>query len=86
MSGMQPRALLRQTVWPALAGIAQAASIAWPGSGQALGWLQVLSLTLFSQAMMMLPLVFWALCAILANVFPAMFLWLASTTSVLHLI
>lgn len=31
--------------WPACAGAAQAASIAWPGSGQALGWLQVLSLT-----------------------------------------
>ena len=32
------------TVWPALAGAAQAASIAMPGSGQAQGWLQVLSL------------------------------------------
>lgn len=31
-------------VWPALAGAAQAASIAMPGSGQAQGWLQVLSL------------------------------------------
>lgn len=33
------------TVWPALAGAAQAASLAMPGSGQAQGWLQVLSLT-----------------------------------------
>ena len=32
------------TVWPALAGAAQAASIAMPGSGQAQAWLQVLSL------------------------------------------
>jgi apolipoprotein N-acyltransferase len=31
--------------WPACAGAAQAASIAWPGSGQAQAWLQVLSLT-----------------------------------------
>jgi apolipoprotein N-acyltransferase len=35
-------------LWPALAGAAQAASIAWPGSGQALGWLQVLSMTLLA--------------------------------------
>jgi apolipoprotein N-acyltransferase len=34
----------RPTVWPALAGLAQAASIAMPGSGLAQGWLQVLSL------------------------------------------
>ena len=34
--------------WPVSAGAAQAASIAWPGSGQALGWLQVLSLTLLA--------------------------------------
>ena len=32
------------TVWPALAGAAQATSIAMPGSGQAQAWLQVLSL------------------------------------------
>jgi apolipoprotein N-acyltransferase len=31
-----------------LAGAAQAASIAWPSNGQALGWLQVLSLTLLA--------------------------------------
>ena len=36
--------LRRPTVWPALAGLAQAASIAMPGSGLAQGWLQVLSL------------------------------------------
>lgn len=35
-------------VWPALAGAAQAASIAMPGSGQAHGWLQVLGLTLLA--------------------------------------
>ena len=34
--------------WPALAGAAQAASIAMPGSGQAHGWLQVLSLALLA--------------------------------------
>ncbi len=32
-------------VWLALAGAAQAAAIAMPGSGQAQGWLQILSLT-----------------------------------------
>ncbi len=48
MSGLRPRALAWQTVWPAMAGAAQAASIAWPGSGQALGWLQVLSLMLLA--------------------------------------
>jgi apolipoprotein N-acyltransferase len=37
-----------QTVWPALAGAAQAASVAMPGSGQAQGWLQVLSLTVLA--------------------------------------
>ena len=36
------------TVWPALAGAAQAASIAMPGSGHAQGWLQVLSLTVLA--------------------------------------
>jgi len=36
------------TVWPALAGAAQAASIAMPGSGQAQGWLQVLSLAVLA--------------------------------------
>ncbi len=35
-------------VWPALAGAAQAASVAMPGSGQAQGWLQVLSLTVLA--------------------------------------
>jgi apolipoprotein N-acyltransferase len=48
MKGLRPRELGFQTVWPALAGAAQAASIAWPCSGQALGWLQVLSLTLLA--------------------------------------
>lgn len=48
MNGLRPRELGLQTVWPALAGAAQAASIAWPSSGQALGWLQVLSLTLLA--------------------------------------
>jgi apolipoprotein N-acyltransferase len=33
-----------RTLWPALAGGLQAASIALPGSGQAQGWLQILSL------------------------------------------
>jgi apolipoprotein N-acyltransferase len=36
------------TVWPALAGAAQAASMAMPGSGQAQGWLQVLSLAVLA--------------------------------------
>lgn len=35
-------------VWPALAGALQAAAIAMPGSGQAQGWLQVLSLTVLA--------------------------------------
>jgi len=39
------------TVWPALAGAAQAASIAMPGSGQAQGWLQILSLTVLAAAL-----------------------------------
>jgi apolipoprotein N-acyltransferase len=45
MSGLSPRRVGMPVVWAALAGAAQAASIAWPGSGQAVGWLQVLSLT-----------------------------------------
>ena len=40
-----------QTVVPALAGLAQAAAIAWPGSGQAQGWLQILSLTLMAMGL-----------------------------------
>ncbi|MEY3610871.1 MAG: Apolipoprotein N-acyltransferase, partial [Pseudomonadota bacterium] len=48
MSGLRPRGRGWQTVWPAMAGAAQAASIAWPSSGQALGGLQVLSLTLLA--------------------------------------
>ena len=48
VSGWQPRERGWQTVWPALAGAAQAASIAWPGSGHALGWLQLVSLTLLA--------------------------------------
>ncbi len=37
-----------QTAWPVLAGLAQAASIAMPGSGQAQGWLQILSLVMLA--------------------------------------
>jgi len=48
MSDGQPRERGWQTVWPALAGAAQAASMAWPGSGHALGWLQLVSLTLLA--------------------------------------
>ena len=40
-----------QTVWLVLAGLAQSAAIAMPGSGQAHGWLQVLSLTLLASAL-----------------------------------
>lgn len=39
------------TVWLVLAGLAQAAAMAMPGSGQAHGWLQVLSLTLLASAL-----------------------------------
>ena len=39
-----PQAHRRQTLWPALAGALQAMSMAMPGSGQAQGWLQILSL------------------------------------------
>ncbi len=35
-------------VWPAVAGLTQAASIALPGSGQAQGWLQILSLAVLA--------------------------------------
>ncbi len=38
----------RPTVWPVLAGLAQAASIAMPGSGLAQGWLQILSLAVLA--------------------------------------
>jgi len=39
------------TVWPALAGAAQAASMAMPGSGQAQGWLQILSLAVLAASL-----------------------------------
>ncbi|PUE46703.1 apolipoprotein N-acyltransferase [Limnohabitans sp. 2KL-1] len=45
--GQQP-ARRFQTLWPALAGALQAMSIAMPGSGQAQGWLQVLSLAMLA--------------------------------------
>ena len=48
MSFRPERARGLSTVWPALAGLAQAASIAMPGSGQAHGWLQVLSLAVLA--------------------------------------
>ena len=41
----------RSIVWPALAGLAQAASMAMPDSGQAHAWLQVLSLTALAAAL-----------------------------------
>jgi apolipoprotein N-acyltransferase len=41
----------RSIVWPALTGLAQAASMAMPGSGQAHAWLQVLSLTALAAAL-----------------------------------
>ena len=44
MNGWRSRPKGMHLAWAALAGAAQAAAIAWPGSGQALGWLQVLSL------------------------------------------
>jgi len=40
-----------QLLWPALAGALQAASMAMPGSGQAHGWLQILSMTLLASAL-----------------------------------
>ncbi|MDI9235031.1 apolipoprotein N-acyltransferase [Limnohabitans lacus] len=42
----------RPLLWPALAGLAQAASIALPSSGQAHGWLQVLSLAILANGLM----------------------------------
>ena len=42
----------RPLLWPALAGLAQAASIALPGSGQAHGWLPVLSLAILANGLM----------------------------------
>ena len=42
-------ARVRATLWlPAAAGGLQALSVAWPGTGQAQGWMQVLSLFLFA--------------------------------------
>ena len=38
-------------VWPALAGATQAASVAMPGSGEAQGWLQVLSLAFLAASL-----------------------------------
>lgn len=46
-----PRAHGLPLVWPAMAGAAQAAAIALPGSGQAQGWLQVLSLTMLATSL-----------------------------------
>ena len=40
-----------QIWWPALAGAAQAVSMAMPGSGQAHGWLQILSMTLLASGL-----------------------------------
>ena len=40
-----------QLLWPALAGAVQAASMAMPGSGQAHGWLQILSMTLLASGL-----------------------------------
>lgn len=40
-----------QVLWPVLAGAAQAASVAMPGSGQAHGWLQILSLAVLATAL-----------------------------------
>ncbi|WP_416546788.1 apolipoprotein N-acyltransferase [Limnohabitans sp. DCL3] len=51
MSGGRDPSRGLQIVWPALAGAAQAASIAMPGSGQALGWLQILSMTLLASGL-----------------------------------
>ena len=46
------RALLRPSLWLALmAGTLQALSIAWPGTGQAQGWLQLLSLVLLASGL-----------------------------------
>ena len=42
----------RPIVWPALAGLAQAASIAMPGSGLAQGWLQILSLAVLAAGLL----------------------------------
>ena len=45
---------MRATPWllALLAGLAQAASLAWPGSGQPLWWLQILSLALFARVLL----------------------------------
>ena len=51
MIGLAQRAARAPTVWPAVAGLLQAGSIAWPGSGQAQGWLQVLSLLLLARVL-----------------------------------
>jgi len=51
MSLGRERARGLQTFWPALAGAAQAAAVALPGSGQAQGWLQILSLILLASGL-----------------------------------
>ena len=45
------RARSQSIVWPVLAGILQAFSIAMPGSGQAQGWLQVASLAVLAASL-----------------------------------
>lgn len=47
-------------VWPALAGAAQAASVAMPGSGQAHGWLQVISLAFLAASLSRTASLRWA--------------------------
>ena len=52
-----PLALRRPGLWQAaMAGALQALSVAWPGTGQAHGWLQVLSLALFASGLVRLVL------------------------------
>ena len=46
MSIKRPHVQKFPTLWLAMAGAAQAASVAMPGSGQAQGWLQILSMIL----------------------------------------
>jgi len=46
MSIKRPHAQKFPTLWLAMAGAAQAASVAMPGSGQAQGWLQIVSMIL----------------------------------------
>ena len=70
-----PQQAIPQVAWALLAGLAQAASLAWPGNGQALWWLQWLSLGVL--AWLVRPPVPWRRAAWLGGLFATA--WLVGT-------